>query len=407
MSIQSKIPSKKQSKKAMSIVVGYVLLIVFASVVGIIVYKWQKTYAPQDEYGACTEDTSLFILNKSYDCDTNILRFAVKNNGKFSIGGYFIYLKDNPEKTIATVDISGNNTDVNSRLNVYNINGVKLGRETIIPARNNSFEPGEIEIEEFDLSHLTGDNVYGIEIVPIRWQTEGRKEVLASCKENRISEELNGCSETCIPLSLSETCGDRECGTILNNCYDSITCGPSCPEGEFCDSTGHCIVSLGCLPTSCGTLGYNCGIWDNNCGGTLTCGDYGGGCQTGYYCEDGICAVGDMPESCDGNWEGSSEDIGVICDGGTLCQDNCICEPGAVPDYIGGCMYVGGSQSCITYCLDQNRLTGTEYTSSGCTQNPGQCTGPGQGDVLSGGDFQCINAPTGPICCCFPGIAYQ
>lgn len=408
MSTLDKIKTKKDkkiSKKGLSAIIGYVLLVVFATVVGVIVYKWQATYVPQDEYAACPGDASLFINNLRYNCQNDRLTFEITNNGQFAIGGYFVYIKDDQEKTLATLEISINNTDENSRLYpFYKINAVKLGRETLIPALNNSFKPGDVEIEEFYLPNLVNDQIYGIEIVPIRWQQEGRKEVLASCKEVKISEEIAGCETACVPVN---PCGDRVCGTIMNNCYEPTICGPACPEGEFCDSTGHCVTSIGCVPTSCGVLGYNCGVWDNNCGGTLTCGDYGGGCQDGYYCDNGICTVGDIPESCDGNWEGSAEDIGVVCDGGTLCQGNCICEPGAVPNYMGGCMYIGGSQSCIVYCLDQNRLTGTEYTSSGCTQNAGQCTGPGHGDALSGGNSQCIGAPTGPICCCFPGIVYQ
>lgn len=337
-----------QSKKALSIVVGYVLLIVFASVVGVIVYKWQQTYVPKDEYAGCTEGASLFIVNKSYDCNTNILRFAIKNTGQFSIGGYFIYLKDDQEKTLATVDISNNNTDISSKLIIYNINGVKLGRETLLPARNNSFEPGEVEIEEFDLSHLN-DNVYGIEIVPIRWQEEGRKEVLASCKENRISEVFDGCSEMCIPLSISEICGERVCGKMLNNCYNEIECTPGCGEGEFCDSTGNCIVPVDCTDT-CESLNFECG---SVCG--VPCGEYNGACLGSDICD---------------------EDTG-----------QCVLEGSG-----GG----GTGEGCWDYC---NTL-GFGYTTSSCTRNEGLCkSAPGTPEP--GGDYLCTD-PNRHVCCCHP-----
>ena len=35
-----------------------------------------------------------------------------------------------------------------------------------------------------------------------------------------------------------------ECGKMLNNCYQEVTCGDGCGAGEFCDSTGHCVNSL-------------------------------------------------------------------------------------------------------------------------------------------------------------------
>jgi hypothetical protein len=46
-----------------------------------------------------------------------------------------------------------------------------------------------------------------------------------------------------------------------------------------------------CTPATCSSLGKNCGSWANGtCAGTLTCGSYGGGCQTGYACQtNGTC----------------------------------------------------------------------------------------------------------------------
>lgn len=340
-----------QSKKALSIVVGYVLLIVFASVIGVIVYKWQATYVPQDEYAACPEGASLFIDNINYDCTNDELTFDVTNNGKFSIGGYFIYVKDAQEKTIATLEISNNNTNATSRLSVININGVKLGG--YFPTTDNEFLPGAKESEKYTMVGIV-EPIYGIEIVPIRWQQEGRKEVLASCKEVRITEPISGCGAG-LCIYDGQACVGRECGTVMNNCYEYFECGNPCPTGEFCDSEGQCVTSIGCIPQTCEALGYECGTQDVGCGVLNTCGDYGGGCPTGEHCEAGTCVA-----------DGSG--------GGGATPDSC-------PDVCASLGYTG------------NPILGL------CRQNAGQCS-PGVHE--SSGDIWC--APGGPqadTCCCY------
>ncbi|HOF44322.1 MAG TPA: hypothetical protein PKW70_02920 [Candidatus Pacearchaeota archaeon] len=234
---------KKISKKAMSVIIGYVLLIVIAAVMGVIVYKWQKTYTPQDPHGMCPDESSLMITSLNYDCDNDVLTFELKNTGQFSIGGYFVYVKDNPEKQIATVDISRNNTDEFSpMLHQLGINGIKLGMDSEDPrlTQENDFLPGEVETERYTMVGVP-EPIYTLEIVPIVWKKDKGKIVIASCKEIRIVEKIPGCTQRCIP---EDPCGDRECGKMLNNCYQEVTCGDGCGAGEFCDSTGHCVNSL-------------------------------------------------------------------------------------------------------------------------------------------------------------------
>lgn len=182
-----------QSKKALSVVIGYVLLVVIGVALGAIVYTWQKTYVPKDEYAACPEGVSLFLSSLDYDHNNQKLTLEIKNNGRFSVGGYFIYIKDDPEKTLATVDVSEKNLDSRLVLSEYidDIIGVRLGYSGgDLDSTENEFLPNDGELHEYDLSELDG-NVYGVEIVPIRWQKEGRKIVLASCQGSKIFEPIN------------------------------------------------------------------------------------------------------------------------------------------------------------------------------------------------------------------------
>lgn len=167
-----------QDKKGVSVIIGYVLLITFAAVIGVIVFQWMKTYVPQDQL-SCPDGVSIFIDN--YNCSSNILTITFKNNGNFDIGGYFIYATRSAEEELATIDLSKNNTQVSSRLNPL---GIKFGNAASIVTKN-SFTP---DAEETDQYNITGISLYSIEILPIRWQESRNRNVLVSCSDAKISE---------------------------------------------------------------------------------------------------------------------------------------------------------------------------------------------------------------------------
>ncbi len=441
--------NKKVPKKAMSVIIGYVLLIVFAAVIAVIVYNWQKTYVPQDEYASCPEGASIFIINKTYDCESNTLTFFIRNTGKFALGGYFIYVKDNPDKQIATIDISRNNTgQPDPRLHEFGINGVKLGigENGEFFVTNNYFLPRDEEKETYTLEGI--DNIYSIEIVPIRWQEEKGKQVIASCKESRTSEVIKGCSLECEPENENLFCTGRECGTVLNNCYKEITCGPQCPEGEFCTVNGECVEMQGCLET-CSNLGYDCGqhlVCGRmvNCGGcppiahgysecnyetggcSITGCDYGwrdcdgiyyNGCEVNLLldknnckecglacfmyesCQNGICTPG---STCDGVWNLGEESPDVECDGTPMDERcyNCVCDRYYIPDDLGGCTLDEASvDSCLAWCY----ISGYDGDNSYCTNSEGHCQSDPLRIHLEQGDSWCAQRdPNAKSCCCVP-----
>ena len=167
-----------QDKKAVSVIMGYVLLVSFVVIMGVIVYQWMRTYVPQDEIN-CPDGVSLFI--EDYNCTANRLSIDLRNNGKFNVGGYFIYATNSPNQELATIDISRNHTDSLSRLAPT---GIKLGGLEA----GNSMKPDEKETEFFN---ITGIIIYSIEIVPIRWQEENNRNRLVSCKDAKIIETIN------------------------------------------------------------------------------------------------------------------------------------------------------------------------------------------------------------------------
>jgi hypothetical protein len=187
MSLQdrySKIKSKNRkakSKKAVSVIIGYVLLITFAVVLGVIVYKWMKTYVPQEDVN-CPDGTSLYIESYHYDCTAKVLTLTIKNNGKFDVGGYFIRATDSPQEELAVIDLTQMNMNPGSKLNPL---GIKFGDYV----SKNSLAPNDVEEHLYNVSSMIR-GIYKIEIVPVRWETQNRKMVLLSCKDAGIVQDI-------------------------------------------------------------------------------------------------------------------------------------------------------------------------------------------------------------------------
>lgn len=165
-------------KKGISPIIGYVLLVTFVIILGVLIYNWMKTYVPQEDL-ECPDGTSLFI--KDYSCDSSTLNLTIKNNGKFNVGGYFIYATTTPEQALATRDIS---LYIDEPVAHLNPTGIKLTGEM------NSLKPTQEEIESYDISNVSFA-IYSVEIIPIRWQKERRINRIVSCSNSKISEEIS------------------------------------------------------------------------------------------------------------------------------------------------------------------------------------------------------------------------
>lgn len=165
-------------KKGVSPMIGYVLLVTFVIILSVVIYNWMKTYVPQEDLD-CPDGTSLFI--QDYSCSNDTLSITLKNNGKFNIGGYFIYATTQPDQELATKDLTSYMTENFSSLTPT---GIKLNGDL------NSLIPSEEEVDVFNLSSYTGE-IYSVEIIPIRWQKEGRVSRIVSCKNAKVREVVS------------------------------------------------------------------------------------------------------------------------------------------------------------------------------------------------------------------------
>jgi hypothetical protein len=179
MKIRSK--QSKKTKKGVSVIVGYVLLITFSVFLGVIVYKFLVTLPPREGLN-CPDETSLLIESYIYDCNSKILTLDIANNGKFNVGGYFIYGANSPNLTVGNIELSQLNMDVNSRLAPL---GVKFGSFI----SKNSLKPNDVEKDSYNLTGINSE-IYLVQLVPIRWQTQKRKMNLVSCQDAIVKKSV-------------------------------------------------------------------------------------------------------------------------------------------------------------------------------------------------------------------------
>jgi hypothetical protein len=170
-----------KNKKAVSVMVGYVLLITIGLIMGVIAYNYLKTYVPKD-LPTCPKGVSIFV--EDYTCEGGQLNITIQNKGKFNIVGYNIYASDDINKKIATINLATNFTgslDTNARLieDSYIIFMQTEGEEnTLIPMQD--------KLHYFNIS----SDIEFLQITPLRFQEEGNHIRLVSCEDASIREEI-------------------------------------------------------------------------------------------------------------------------------------------------------------------------------------------------------------------------
>lgn len=166
----------KKSKKAVSEMIGYVLLITFAIILGAVVYAWMESYVPREAV-ECPDGVSVFIKYiKCENAGTDYnLTLNLTNNGRFAIDAYYLRVSENPEIEIGTKPITelvSGNVDVVS------------GGIIIIPGQ---LQPGtDAETVVFK----TGE-AYLAEVTPIRYEIIDGKNRMAICGEAKVKETIS------------------------------------------------------------------------------------------------------------------------------------------------------------------------------------------------------------------------
>lgn len=181
------------SKKGLSPIIAYVILVVIVITTSLVVYPWLKTYLAVSP-NSCPDGVSIY-LNK-IDCSSELgvyyLNMTIKNNGRFGIGGYFINFRGSDGKLISWDNVllkesqaniaSGDIGQKNLRPGVQFIgsNSNATGTQT----NENPLDPDNVIESYFTIS----SNVVSVELIPYRW--EGEKKRLVSCGEAVIRDNV-------------------------------------------------------------------------------------------------------------------------------------------------------------------------------------------------------------------------
>lgn len=176
------------NKRGVSIMIGYVLLISIAIIISILVYQWLRTYVPTDPV-KCDEGVAIFVKNITYDCttDNENLNITIKNTGRFSIRGYYIFATNISSDQIATIDLSGYIDEAESI--GHNESGVVYwpGNQN-----ENSVNQGDERTDVFDLSASgLGGTLKAVEITPLRYQIINNRIRAINCGGSFVKEVLS------------------------------------------------------------------------------------------------------------------------------------------------------------------------------------------------------------------------
>ncbi len=172
---------KHKNKKAITPMIGYILLVTMAVVMGSIAYQWIRSYVPE-ELSQCPEDVTVFV--KDYSCATGQFNLTIQNKGKFGVAGYFIHISNETDKEIATIDISSKVTQ----------GGIHAGNAIIfLSGDDNPLMPDDDRTVVFDLTGEEIGDIYIVELLPARYQKQDGRLKLVSCGSSRIKEKIATC----------------------------------------------------------------------------------------------------------------------------------------------------------------------------------------------------------------------
>ncbi len=227
-----------KSRKAVSEMVSYTLLVVIAVGLSIFVYNYLSVYTPKD-HATCTDD--IHIILQSYGCDTGSsaqLNLSLLNKGIFSIDA--AYIRFGPAERKVKDLINSND--------LYFTEFIGDGTPGLIP--------GESVTKTFQLP-ITAGTKYGIEIQPAVFSKDNE---LALCSQAVIVQEIT-CPHTNTISQQSTQQGTTTVGT----------------SGSGSDTgSGSTAGGTTTLPTC---TSNNCNVWGQCSEGMKTCTAFDGTCN--------------------------------------------------------------------------------------------------------------------------------
>ena len=101
-----------KSKKGLSNIVGYVLLISITLALAVLVYSWLKFYVSDTDIPECPSEVDLVV--QRYECvsgASGYINFTLKNKGNFNIDGFILRVDDQPDSEFAFYTVTEDDWD--------------------------------------------------------------------------------------------------------------------------------------------------------------------------------------------------------------------------------------------------------------------------------------------------------
>lgn len=171
-----------KNKKAVSLMISYVILIAIAITMAIAVFAWLKIIANIEPVASCDEETSITI--NDYSCESKIFKLQIKNNGRFNVSGFILTVGNNPERIPTTRLIPLNKNEITEEGFFLFSPALKPGeppKEAIFTNTEKKQDGGIREVE----------SIINLRIQPFIIDDESKEKIFC---ENVIKQEIEGCN---------------------------------------------------------------------------------------------------------------------------------------------------------------------------------------------------------------------
>ena len=172
----------KIDKKAVSLMISYVLLKVITIIMSAVVFAYLKNVANVKPVIDCKEGTNIQIEN--YQCNIGIINLTLKNNGRFNIDGFIsTFGKDDNEPMTKLVSID--KVKISNAGNYYFEKPLKPGENIIVNFSSNE-RKSDGKVVPIDFEFLKK-----IKIQPFIIDKE--TSTVVPCGDSIIKQDLENC----------------------------------------------------------------------------------------------------------------------------------------------------------------------------------------------------------------------
>ena len=163
--------------KGVSVIISYITLMIIVLILGGVSYNVITSYVFKD-IEECPDGVSLYVKESNCNSVDLALDLTLYNDGLFNIGGYFIHATNKNDQELATQDLSQKITEGGTNIKNY----VIFTSEGDNPMTT---------YDEMKNTFNMDNEIYSIEIIPIRFQKEDDKLKLASCGNAKIKKVIS------------------------------------------------------------------------------------------------------------------------------------------------------------------------------------------------------------------------